>query len=88
MQLYKNVFNISNNDLIVFLLSRFSTMEEVIKRANDTQYGLAAGWTVLIINTENINLSFYTIYSYLFGSVEVNQSCKNSHYYTVQEEQF
>ena len=63
-------------------------MEEVIKRANDTQYGLAAGWTVLIINTENINLSFYTIYSYLFGSIVVNLSCKNSHYYTVQEEQF
>ena len=63
-------------------------MEEVIKRANDTQYGLAAGWTVLIINTENINLSFYTIYSYLFGSIVVNLSCKNSHYYTVQEEPF
>ena len=26
--------------------------------------------------------------SYLFGSIVVNLSCKNSHYYTVQEEQF
>ena len=28
------------------------------------------------------------IISYLFGSIVVNLSCKNSHYYTVQEEQF
>ena len=29
-----------------------------------------------------------TIISYLFGSIVVNLSCKNSHYYTVEEEQF
>ena len=28
------------------------------------------------------------IKSYLFGSIEVNLPCKNSHYYTVQEKKF
>ena len=28
------------------------------------------------------------IISYLFGSIVVNLSCKNSHYYTVQEKKF
>ena len=28
------------------------------------------------------------IIAYLFHSIVVNLSCKNSHYYTVQEEQF
>ena len=28
------------------------------------------------------------IIAYLFNSIVVNLSCKNSHYYTVQEEQF
>ena len=33
------------------------------------------------IHTEHLKV--YTIISYLFGSLEVNLSCKNSHYYKV-----
>jgi len=33
-------------------------------------------------------LIIMNIISYLFGSMVVNLSCKNSHYYMVQEEQF
>ena len=37
---------------------------------------------------EYIKIIRISIRSHLFGSIVVNLSCKNSHYYTVQEEHF
>ena len=39
------------------------------------------------VDKQNCEYILYII-SYLSGSIVVNLSCKNSHYYTVQEEQF
>jgi len=51
----------------VVTVSKFSTVEEVLKMAHDTKYGLAAG-----IHTKNISKALYVANSLRAGTVWVN----------------